>query len=645
MNPEFDPRVDNPAFSRAPHGEPWRAWLSLPGAFLSGRNKDEQLRLWLLLADGRVLVFRLLGLTPDDALATALALALADDVAGDVQEPNLDVAGWAGVLYGAPASPVHCAAPESAAFGKALAFHGCLDGKLVALLAELAGKNSFWASARNYSRLTRHARRNERIQALQRYPLLVAPVLLTHQRWPNLDDIKRFRWRAHNDAVVAAIDAGRDLTGALARHYGVSRGLVRSPYCAQAWPGSSGRTLVDLLKFLDAIPAHRRPASGAELDRYSHHLPALWSLFGDNVQSAAEAFHDGFGVAWARLLRRFDSPDMPLNSVMIDARDYLRALATWLNANHRHRRTEGEIAARWVRQRGLASLLAASMRWHARLPPVPPGRREHLPESLPAVVGAWSDGEWTATELIHWKDICEEGATMHHCIADYWADCVLAGHRVFTLTCHIPLATESTEACRATALYELEESGDQANYVFSDVRGLANALVDTPMQAFALRLATILNAPTLLAARQAARRFAQTKDWGKDREVAMAARVDPDSVAALTALFDLPQAPPGHAANHLYAPVAGYGYAFDASRETAFAKGQPLTLTREADNPADPLAIRIGWAGHKIGYVPRPDNAHFALQMDAGQLFTACIGDFVPQAPMWKRLWLRIEPL
>lgn len=78
MTPEFDPRVDNPAFSRAPHGEHWRAWLSLPGAFLSGRNKDEQLRLWLLLADGRVLVFRLLRLTPDDALATALALALAD---------------------------------------------------------------------------------------------------------------------------------------------------------------------------------------------------------------------------------------------------------------------------------------------------------------------------------------------------------------------------------------------------------------------------------------------------------------------------------------------------------------------------------------------------------------------------------------
>lgn len=243
-------------------------------------------------------------------------------MAGDVQEPNLDVAGWAGVLYGAPASPVLCAAPESAAFGKALAFHGYLDGKLVALLAELAGKNSFWASARNYSRLTRHARRNERIQALQRYPLLVAPVLLTHQRWPNLDDIKRFRWRAHDDSVVAAIDAGRDLTGALARHYGISRGLVRSPYCAQAWPGSSGRTLVDLLKFLDAIPAHRRPASGAELDRYSHHLPALWSLFGDNVQSAAEAFQDGFGVVWARLLRRFDSPTMPLNSVMIDAHSH-----------------------------------------------------------------------------------------------------------------------------------------------------------------------------------------------------------------------------------------------------------------------------------------------------------------------------------
>lgn len=165
------------------------------------------------------------------------------------------------------------------------------------------------------------------------------------------------------------------------------------------------------------------------------------------------------------------------------------------------------------------------------------------------------------------------------------------------------------------------------------------------MQVFALRLEKILNAPTLAPARQAARRFAQTKDWGKDRETAMAARVDPDSIAAMTALFDLPQAAPEPAANSLYAPVAGYGYAFDAGREAAFVAGQPLTLTREADNPADPLAIRIEWAGHKIGYVPRPDNAHFALQMDAGQVFAARIGDLVPQAPMWKRLWFRIDPL
>ncbi len=616
----------------------------MPAKALNGRDKDEYLRLWLLLTDGRVLVFRLRGVRADDSLATALAEALAEDLRGDVLEPDLQVDGWVGILYGAPASPVFCVDPATPAFGKALAFQGCLNGDLVALLAGLAAPNSFWASARNYSRLTIHARRDERIQALRRYPMLVAPILLTHQRWPNLFDTKRFRWRAHDDATVAAIDAGRDLTGALATRYGISRSMVRSPFCAQPWSGTGGRALGELLQFLDGIPAQRRPVSCVELDYYSHHLPAMWNLFGPSWPHAAAAFREGFGVVWERLRRRFDSPDMPLNSVLVDAADYLRALAAWLRARHRHQRTPGEIAARWTSQRGLASLLAGSLRWHAQIPPVWPEHRRKLPASVTAIVGTWSDGAWMARELTLWAELVEESNSMHHCIDTYWSDCVMDGCRVFALT-RQPSATETTETCRATALYVPVPDSPESAYLLSDVRGLSNATADAPMWAFADQLAQVLNAPERATARHAAQHFVPTTESDKARVDALADQVDAESIAVLTALFELPEFAREAPANHLYAPVAGYGYSFDAEREQGFAVGQPLTLIREPDNAADPLAIRIEWSGQKIGYVPRPDNAHFAMEIDAGRKFEVRIGNFRPQAPMWQRVWFRIDPL
>ena len=145
MNFESDPSVEMPAFSRAPPGAPWLARFSLPGNALSGRDKDEYSRLWLLLPDGRVLVFRLRGVCPGDALATALAEALADDLRGDVLEPDLQLAGWVGVLYGAPASPVFCVDQANPSFAAALAFHAGLDGAVLAELGGLVGPNTFWA--------------------------------------------------------------------------------------------------------------------------------------------------------------------------------------------------------------------------------------------------------------------------------------------------------------------------------------------------------------------------------------------------------------------------------------------------------------------------------------------------------------------
>lgn len=91
----------------------WRERLWLPTAALKGCERDDQARLWLLLDDGRVLVFRLARAAPDDAFLDALASAVADDARGDTLEIGLDAPTRATflVLYGAPATPLFCVDP------------------------------------------------------------------------------------------------------------------------------------------------------------------------------------------------------------------------------------------------------------------------------------------------------------------------------------------------------------------------------------------------------------------------------------------------------------------------------------------------------------------------------------------------------
>ncbi len=51
--------------------------------------------------------------------------------------------------------------------------------------------------------------------------------------------------------------------------------------------------------------------------------------------------------------------------------------------------------------------------------------------------------------------------------------------------------------------------------------------------------------------------------------------------------------------------------------------GDGLRLAREPDNPHDPNAVRVEWRGHKLGYVPRAENAALAWAMDRGEAVSA----------------------
>ena len=623
----------------------WCARLWLPGTALAGRERDEQARLWLLLDDGRVLVFRLAHAAPDDAFLDALAAALADDVRGDTLEIALDTPTPATflVLYGAPASPVLGVDQAVPGFGAALAFHACLDGEALAALAGMAGPNTFWASARNYNRLAAHARRQERLQALTRFPFLVAPILLSRQRWPNLSDARRYRWRAHDAAVVEAIEQGRDLVGALATCYGISRGLVRSPFCARPWVASTGRSLSEFLQFVDAIPPNRRPSSVAEVEAVASHLPALWHPFGSHWLAAGNVFRAGWGEDWASLARRFPS----LNEALVDAGDYLRALTRWLQASQRWRFDPGRLAALWVSERGLASLLAASARWHARQGWPGGGAHPGLPAAVPAILGEWREDHWQARELATCASLAGEGEAMRHCVADYWEDCVTNASRIFALASTMDAGggDASPAQCeRATALFEDVASGDLPRYRLAQLRGPQNAPASEAMRAFAERVGREMNAPACAGRRELARQAARGAVVDPRRAPP---ELDEASIQVLAALLALPPLQVagedgGMPANRLRAPVAGYAYVCDPAREALFATGQPLALIREPENPHDGQAIRIEWRGEKVGYVPRPDNAGLAAQIDAGATFAARIGDFVAQAPLWQRLWFEI---
>lgn len=71
--------------------------------------------------------------------------------------------------------------------------------------------------------------------------------------------------------------------------------------------------------------------------------------------------------------------------------------------------------------------------------------------------------------------------------------------------------------------------------------------------------------------------------------------------------------------------LAGFKYYEGRRLWPQLKTGDALKLVREADNPYDGNAIGVEWRGHKLGHVPRADNAALARFMDHGQKLEARI--------------------
>ncbi|WP_296755382.1 HIRAN domain-containing protein [Thiobacillus sp.] len=89
-------------------------------------------------------------------------------------------------------------------------------------------------------------------------------------------------------------------------------------------------------------------------------------------------------------------------------------------------------------------------------------------------------------------------------------------------------------------------------------------------------------------------------------------------------------------------PLAGFQYHAGKALWPQMRAGDALALVREPDNPHDARAVRVEWRGHKIGYVPRRENADVARLLDRGQALSARIVRLAEVRDPWSRVRFEI---
>ena len=85
-------------------------------------------------------------------------------------------------------------------------------------------------------------------------------------------------------------------------------------------------------------------------------------------------------------------------------------------------------------------------------------------------------------------------------------------------------------------------------------------------------------------------------------------------------------------------PLAGFRYYAASEVWRELRVGDRLELAREHANPHDANAVAVLWRGHKLGYVPRRDNAALAWGLDRGAPLQARISALAEHANPARRL-------
>jgi hypothetical protein len=622
-----------------------RVWIEAR-TFFSRESARENCWLWLLYADGRVRAVMLWAkcLGRDDWLPDLLARldAAPDGVVRDAPE-----FGWAWALHRAPVVPlprwaISWGHPAQAALR---VFAEALDAEVLAALGRLEVPGPFFGSVENYNRLATlpQPTRRHRLQALGEFPPLVAPILLDCAERPHMfgdgedeGPLQPYRHDAWCAPVLEAVDRGRDLIGALARHYRVDRALIRSPLFREPW--ADGQVPRELLCLLHAIPAHARPRDREAVEARLPCLRALPCRVHSQLDAARLA--PVFAPGWSGVWRRLEAGFQPLAPAVRDAGDFLRAALGEAELPLELDRLDTDrLGLAWLARRGAISLLEASRRWHAQ-PTVERAPNDGLPDEVRPVLGALASDGGTAQEIASREALIAEGEAMHHCVGDYWRDCVMDATRI------LHLVTEAGEL--ATAQYACDLDPERPSFELVELRGVCNAQPAEGMRRFARRNERALNAPQvdesrLIAAREA--RDARQRYWGAPRQTLRPLDRRSRRELRLVLAWCLKQEDWRSPPDELFrGPIAGFQYAEGPRLLDRLECGDTLELRPEPDNPHDPLAIRVDWNGHKLGYVPRHDNARIARRLNGGIELAAAILALRVEEGLWSAVEFAIAP-
>lgn len=89
--------------------------------------------------------------------------------------------------------------------------------------------------------------------------------------------------------------------------------------------------------------------------------------------------------------------------------------------------------------------------------------------------------------------------------------------------------------------------------------------------------------------------------------------------------------------------LAGYQYYEAAGLWQRLRPGALLELRRNPNNPMDGKAVEVYWRGHKLGHLPRTDNAIIARLLDRGMKLRGKIQALSTSEDPWKRVQVRVE--